>query len=121
MLPLLTISMGKGTGVVTSVPSDSPDDYRALQARRSQQPHPAPASHSTPFVINRTSVTQDATSTCLPESAAANQDLKEKAPLRAKFGLKDEWVLPYEVLPCSARCQRGTQPLHTLFGHQIRV
>ena len=31
MLPLLTISMGKGTGVVTSVPSDSPDDYRALQ------------------------------------------------------------------------------------------
>ena len=29
-LPLLTISMGKGTGVVTSVPSDSPDDYRAL-------------------------------------------------------------------------------------------
>ena len=33
VLPLLTISMGKGTGVVTSVPSDSPDDYRALQAR----------------------------------------------------------------------------------------
>ena len=24
-LPLLTISMGKGTGVVTSVPSDAPD------------------------------------------------------------------------------------------------
>jgi len=31
-LPLLTISMGKGTGVVTSVPSDSPDDYVALKA-----------------------------------------------------------------------------------------
>ncbi|CAM9703322.1 unnamed protein product, partial [Chrysoparadoxa australica] len=30
-LPLLTISMGKGTGVVTSVPSDAPDDYAALQ------------------------------------------------------------------------------------------
>ena len=30
-LPLLTISMGKGTGVVTSVPSDAPDDYVALQ------------------------------------------------------------------------------------------
>jgi leucyl-tRNA synthetase len=29
-LPLLTISMGKGTGVVTSVPSDAPDDYAAL-------------------------------------------------------------------------------------------
>ena len=30
-------------------------------------------------------------------ACAALQDLKEKAPLRAKFGLKDEWVLPYEV------------------------
>jgi leucyl-tRNA synthetase len=28
-LPLLTISMGKGTGVVTSVPSDAPDDTSA--------------------------------------------------------------------------------------------
>lgn len=31
-LPLLTISMNKGTGVVTSVPSDAPDDYMALKA-----------------------------------------------------------------------------------------
>eukprot|EP00004_Rigifila_ramosa_P013703 TRINITY_DN3058_c0_g1_i1.p1 TRINITY_DN3058_c0_g1~~TRINITY_DN3058_c0_g1_i1.p1 ORF type:complete len:1171 (+),score=294.12 TRINITY_DN3058_c0_g1_i1:364-3513(+) len=30
MLPLLTISMVKGTGIVTSVPSDSPDDFAAL-------------------------------------------------------------------------------------------
>jgi len=30
-LPLLTISMDKGTGVVTSVPSDAPDDYVALK------------------------------------------------------------------------------------------
>ena len=29
-IPLLTISMTKGTGIVTSVPSDSPDDYMAL-------------------------------------------------------------------------------------------
>ena len=29
-LPLLTISMGKGTGIVTSVPSDAPDDWAAL-------------------------------------------------------------------------------------------
>lgn len=28
--PLTTISMTKGTGVVTSVPSDAPDDYAAL-------------------------------------------------------------------------------------------
>lgn len=30
-LPLITISMGKGTGIVTSVPSDAPDDYIALK------------------------------------------------------------------------------------------
>lgn len=30
MLPLLTVSMTKGTGIVTSVPSDAPDDYRGL-------------------------------------------------------------------------------------------
>jgi leucyl-tRNA synthetase len=30
-LPLITISMAKGTGVVTSVPSDAPDDYIALK------------------------------------------------------------------------------------------
>lgn len=30
-LPLVTISMNKGTGVVTSVPSDAPDDYVALK------------------------------------------------------------------------------------------
>ncbi|KAI9921675.1 hypothetical protein PsorP6_002514 [Peronosclerospora sorghi] len=30
-LPLLTISMNKGTGVVMSVPSDSPDDYAAFR------------------------------------------------------------------------------------------
>ena len=31
VLPLLTISMTKGTGIVTSVPSDSPDDFAALR------------------------------------------------------------------------------------------
>ena len=30
-LPLMTISMRKGTGVVTSVPSDAPDDWAALR------------------------------------------------------------------------------------------
>lgn len=30
-LPMMTISMGKGTGVVTSVPSDAPDDWAALR------------------------------------------------------------------------------------------
>lgn len=57
VLPLLTISMGKGTGIVTSVPSDAPDDFIALM------------------------------------------DLKRKDKLREKFGVKDEWVLPFEVGP----------------------
>mmetsp|Transcript_17323 Transcript_17323/g.60923 ORF Transcript_17323/g.60923 Transcript_17323/m.60923 type:complete len:1168 (-) Transcript_17323:78-3581(-) len=56
-LPLLTISMGKGTGVVTSVPSDAPDDFAALR------------------------------------------DLQQKEGLRAKFGVKDEWVVPFKVVP----------------------
>lgn len=30
LLPLMTIKMDKGTGIVTSVPSDSPDDYAAF-------------------------------------------------------------------------------------------
>eukprot|EP01098_Paradermamoeba_levis_P006118 TRINITY_DN253_c0_g1_i4.p1 TRINITY_DN253_c0_g1~~TRINITY_DN253_c0_g1_i4.p1 ORF type:complete len:765 (+),score=306.09 TRINITY_DN253_c0_g1_i4:140-2296(+) len=56
-LPMLTISTEKGTGVVTSVPSDSPDDFAALR------------------------------------------DLKEKKALREKFHLKDEWVLPFDIIP----------------------
>ncbi|OII78057.1 leucyl-tRNA synthetase [Cryptosporidium andersoni] len=31
ILPMFSISMEKGTGIVTSVPSDSPDDYAALR------------------------------------------------------------------------------------------
>lgn len=30
-LPMMTITMGKGTGIVTSVPSDAPDDFAALR------------------------------------------------------------------------------------------
>ncbi|XP_054257041.1 leucine--tRNA ligase, cytoplasmic-like [Macrosteles quadrilineatus] len=56
-LPMLSIKEDKGTGVVTSVPSDSPDDYAALM------------------------------------------DLKKKAPLRQKFGITDEMVLPYDPIP----------------------
>ncbi|XP_057969814.1 leucine--tRNA ligase, cytoplasmic isoform X2 [Malania oleifera] len=56
-LPMLTILTDKGTGIVTSVPSDSPDDYMAMH------------------------------------------DLRSKAALRAKYGVKDEWVLPFEIIP----------------------
>uniref|UniRef100_T1JCF2 leucine--tRNA ligase n=1 Tax=Strigamia maritima TaxID=126957 RepID=T1JCF2_STRMM len=56
-LPMLTIKEDKGTGIVTSVPSDSPDDFAALR------------------------------------------DLKNKEAFRAKFGLKDEMVLPFNPIP----------------------
>lgn len=46
VLPLLTILMTKGTGVVTSVPSDSPTDYMALVVR--ELPLPSPQSFSLP-------------------------------------------------------------------------
>ena len=56
-LPLSTISMFKGTGVVTSVPSDAPDDYVSLKA------------------------------------------LQDKPDFRSKFGITEEMVLPFEVVP----------------------
>ena len=56
-LPMMTISMEKGTGIVTSVPSDSPDDWATLR------------------------------------------DLQQKQPMREKFGLADEHVLPFEPVP----------------------
>lgn len=37
-LPMLTIKEDKGTGVVTSVPSDSPDDYAAFMDLKKKQP-----------------------------------------------------------------------------------
>jgi leucyl-tRNA synthetase len=36
VLPMLTVSTEKGTGVVTSVPSDSPDDFAALRDLQSK-------------------------------------------------------------------------------------
>eukprot|EP00123_Amoebidium_parasiticum_P011673 comp20847_c0_seq1/m.27562 comp20847_c0_seq1/g.27562 ORF comp20847_c0_seq1/g.27562 comp20847_c0_seq1/m.27562 type:complete len:1047 (-) comp20847_c0_seq1:394-3534(-) len=65
-LPMLTIKPNKGTGIVTSVPSDSPDDYAALR------------------------------------------DLKNKQPLREKYGITDEMVLPYEVIPVLDIPELGT-------------
>lgn len=37
-LPMLSIKEDKGTGVVTSVPSDSPDDYAALTDLKKKPP-----------------------------------------------------------------------------------
>jgi len=36
-LPMMTVSSTKGTGVVTSVPSDSPDDFAALRDLQQKQ------------------------------------------------------------------------------------
>ena len=36
-LPMMTISMKKGTGVVTCVPSDSPDDWMATSDLRNKK------------------------------------------------------------------------------------
>ena len=56
-LPMLTIKEDKGTGGVTSVPSDAPDDLAALR------------------------------------------DLKNKPPLREKYGIADDMVVPFEPVP----------------------
>ncbi|KAK2970584.1 hypothetical protein RJ640_022821 [Escallonia rubra] len=64
-LPMLSVLTDKGTGIVTSVPSDSPDDFMALQ------------------------------------------DLKLKPAFRAKFGVKDEWVLPFDIIPIISTPEYG--------------
>jgi len=70
--PLLTIKMNKGTGVVTSVPSDAPDDWAALM------------------------------------------DLKNKPKLREKYNIKDEHVLPYNVIPIIDTPGLGNKPAEDL-------
>eukprot|EP00741_Cyanophora_paradoxa_P024473 tig00022075_g23630.t1 len=71
-LPMLTISTGKGTGIVTSVPSDAPDDYVALM------------------------------------------DLKNKPQLRQKYGITDEMVVPFEVVPIINIPEYGDQSAVTV-------
>uniref|UniRef100_A0A803L6R5 leucine--tRNA ligase n=1 Tax=Chenopodium quinoa TaxID=63459 RepID=A0A803L6R5_CHEQI len=65
-LPMLTILTDKE--IVTSVPSDAPDDYMALH------------------------------------------DLKAKPALQAKFGVKDEWILPYNIIPIIDIPEFGDKP-----------
>jgi leucyl-tRNA synthetase len=37
-VPMMTVSMKKGTGVVSCVPSDSPDDWMAISDLRNKEP-----------------------------------------------------------------------------------
>lgn len=89
VLPLLTILTNKGTGIVTSVPSDSPDDYMALLVSILECVY-GPAMASLPAQASFTSVSP---------SFLCSQDLKKKPKLREKFGVQDDWVLPFEVIP----------------------
>ena len=57
VLPLMTIKMNKGTGVVTSVPSDAPCDFCALR------------------------------------------DMQRSEELRAEYGITEEMVAPFAVVP----------------------
>ncbi|CAJ1019262.1 tRNA synthetases class I (I, L, M and V)/tRNA synthetases class I (M)/tRNA synthetases class I (C) catalytic domain/Anticodon-binding domain of tRNA, putative [Leishmania lindenbergi] len=66
-LPMSTITEAKGTGVVMSVPSDSPDDY-----------------------INFS-------------------QLLNKPDYRAKLGIKDEWVVPFAMIPIIDIPELGTE------------
>ncbi|KAF4523284.1 hypothetical protein B566_EDAN009407 [Ephemera danica] len=77
-LPMMTIKEDKGTGVVTSVPSDSPDDYAALQ------------------------------------------DLKKKKPLREKYNIRDEMVLPFEPVPIINVPDFGTLSAVTVY-EQLKI
>lgn len=91
-LPLLTISMLKGTGVVTSVPSDAPDDYAALRdlqlkpkvrARCAASLLVVCASRTLPRLMLRFSLS------CL---LAASLHPLSLLQLREKFGIADHMV-----------------------------
>ncbi|KAJ3708261.1 hypothetical protein LUZ61_011966 [Rhynchospora tenuis] len=71
-LPMLTILTDKGTGIVTSVPSDSPDDFVALHV------------------------------------------LVSRPALRANYGVKDEWVLPFKVIPVINMPEFGDKSAETV-------
>nr|KYP67153.1 Leucyl-tRNA synthetase, cytoplasmic [Cajanus cajan] len=77
-LPMLSILMDKGTGVVTSVPSDAPDDYMALH------------------------------------------DLKAKPAFREKYGVKDEWVMPFEIQTYLKGFTEGTMIVGEFAGRKVQ-
>ena len=85
----------QGTGIVTSVPSDSPDDYTALMVGGG--PGLLTALLILPCAL-RHDVLRRCTC-CAPSPVELSQDLQKKSKLREKYGIRDEWVMPFEVIP----------------------
>lgn len=97
VLPLLTIKMTKGTGVVTSVPSDAPDDYAALmdlkKKAKLREKFNLTEEMVLPFkpipIINTPGLgTQPAVDLCIKMKVQSQNDTQKLADIKAKCYLE---------------------------------